>query len=195
MFRELFHVELPRTTKQQIDLGVDVPIRPAALDKSFQVGDLIFYIDRAEVPSHVVCYAGSGMITHSVSGRGVVIEPVRALWGRRVVARRLFRGGGEEGGELSAIPAAGPIVPQEIPCPPSVVAKPLEVRAYRTKPVDIKTLGDREICDFRALADALRAHAKGSPIAIQNANALEEHSKWLESIEALKGKFGADRDE
>ncbi len=191
MFRELFHAELPRTTKDQINLGHDVQVRPAALEKSFQVGDLIFYIDREGIPSHVVCFAGAGMITHSVSGRGVVIEPVRALWGRRIVARRLFPAGADEGGELGAIPAAGPIVPQEIPCPPSIVAKPLEVRQYKSHAVDIKALGDREICEFRALADALRRQAGGSPIAKKNADALEEHSKWLESIDALKGFFDA----
>jgi hypothetical protein len=191
MFRELFHAELPRTTKGQIDVGMEIPINPSALEKSFRPGDLIFYIDREGVPNHVVTYLGAGQITQSVSGRGVVIDPLRIIWGRRIYARRLLTGSGDDSGSVNAIPAAGPIVPIEIPCPPSVKAKAVEVKRYKTKPIDdIKAFGERDICDFRALADAVEG---GGDVGRSNAMKLRQHAVWLESIEALKGMLGTDQ--
>lgn len=191
MFRETFRIDLPRTTKQQINLGKNVRILPTALEQSFRSGDLVFYIDPAGVPNHVVVYVGSGQITQSVSGQGVVIDPLKVLWGRRIVVRRVLpqvSGGDDDLSGMAAIPAAGPIVPQAIPCPPSVVAVPSEVRRFQRQPIeDMKGFGTREICDFRALARALRAHP--SPTAIANASRLEAHAVWLESIDALKGSL------
>lgn len=188
MYRRLFNVELPRTTRQQIRLGVDLSINKTSPGDGLEPGDLIFYIDRAGVPNHVVVYMGSNMITHSVSGRGVVIEPIRKVFGRRIVARRLLVPS-KDGAGFGPIPPAGPIVPLEIPCPPSYVAKRHEVRRYSRQPIgDLKKLADRDICDFRALADAL--HGRGTAVAEENARKLDAHALWLESIEALKGTIG-----
>lgn len=193
MFRDLFGVELPRTTRQQIELGLDVAIQPSAIEKSFQTGDLIFYIDREGIPNHVVVYIGSGQLTHSVSGRGVVVDPLSQLWGRRIVGRRLFKRA--DGGERfagNAIPAAGPIVPREIPCPPSVTSNALEVRAYKSKPIeDIKPFGERQICELRALAAALRG--AGTPIASSNATQIEQVALFLEDIDSLKERIEKSR--
>lgn len=191
MYRELFRVELPRTTKQQVKLGIDLDFDPKNPDRTMKAGDLIFYIGRDGRPNHVVTYAGNNTITHSVSGRGVVIDPIRKVFGRRIVARRLLvpKDGSDDSAGFAAIPAAGPLVPKEIPCPPSIRARRAEVRRFSRSPItDWEAFGDRAICDFRALADALRS--KGGKAAASNARKLDAHAIWLESIEALKGEIG-----
>lgn len=188
MYRALFGVELPRTTKQQIDLGIDLPVSREKPERNWAPGDLIFFIDRAGVPSHVVVYMGHSQLTHSVSGRGVVIDGMKQLWGRRIVARRLLVPRPDDRGGYGPVPAAGPIIPHEVPCPPEVVARPLEVRRFKTRRIeDVTELGDRDICDYRALASALE-HT-GS-IGKDNADKLRAHAEWLERIDALKGEFG-----
>ena len=192
MYRDLFAVELPRTTRQQINLGVDITVNPRYLGRTLKPGDLIFYVDPTGTPNHVVVYVGSDRITHSVSGRGVVIDPLRKVYGRRIVARRLLvprTGGGGDFGGFEPVPAAGPIVPVDIPCPPSFTAKRREVRRWRQTPLtDMRRLGDRAICDFKALAGALRG--AGGAVATDNARRLDAHAEWLTHIEALKGSIG-----
>lgn len=193
MYRELFTVELPRTTRQQIDLGVDLPVDGRDPSRGLQPGDLIFYVDRTGTPNHVVVFAGNDTIVHSTSGRGVVIDPIRKIFGRRVVARRFLiprsgASGRDDSAGFAPIPAAGPIIPKEVPCPPSFRADRTELRKYVAKPLPgFDVLGEREICDFRALAEALRA--KGGPAAQANAEKLEAHAVWLESLEALKDEL------
>ncbi|MBK8014047.1 MAG: C40 family peptidase [Deltaproteobacteria bacterium] len=193
MYRRLFDVELPRTTKQQINLGVDLPVNPLDPSDGIQPGDVFFYVDRTGVPNHVVVYAGSNRITHSESGRGVVIDPIRKLWGRRVVARRFLvpaRDAGRQAREtFGPVPAAGPLKPREIPCPPSVRADKAEVRLYTDTPVpEMKALGEREICDYRVLANALRR--RPGSLAKSNAAKLESYAEWIENIESLKSEIG-----
>ena len=191
MYRDLFNVELPRTTRQQIRLGLDIPIDPKSPSRGLEPGDLIFYIDRDGVPNHVVVYAGGNMITHSVSGRGVVMDPIRKVFGRRIVGRRMLVPNDEDDdlAGFRPIPPAGPIVPLDIPCPPSIKAKRHEIRRFAGRPIgDLGKLGERDICDFRALAEGLRK--RGGKHAEQNAKKLEAHSEWLQSIEALKGEIG-----
>lgn len=191
MYRDLFAVELPRTTKQQVKLGIDLDFDPRRPDATLEPGDLIFYIGRDGRPNHVVTYAGNRTITHSVSGRGVVIDPIRKVFGRSVVARRLLvpKKGGDDTAGFAPIPAAGPLRPKEIPCPPDIRPKRREVRAFAREPIrDWEAFGDRAICDFRALAEALKK--RGGPVAQANAKKLEAHALWLDSIEALKGEIG-----
>jgi hypothetical protein len=186
MYREVFGVELPRTTKDQINLGMDLPVTADRPEKNWEPGDLILYVDRGGIPNHVVVYMGGSMLTHSVSGRGVVIDPMKQLWGRRIVARRLLVPGRGDRGGFGPIPAAGPIIPREVPCPPEVTARPLEVKRYKSKGIDIPALGAREICEFRALA---RAISDSGDVGRRNAAQLNAHAEWLESIDALKGEF------
>lgn len=196
MYRDLFGIELPRTTRQQIRLGRDITVNPRRLSDKLAPGDLIFYVDGFGTPSHVVIYAGAGKITHSVSGRGVVIDPIRRVYGRRIVARRLLiprrgGGGGPAGGAFLPVPPAGPVVSQEIPCPPSTPVKRAELRRFSRRailPDDFKKLGPRSICAFKALAGQLSA--ADTPIAKKNAAVLEQHAAWLDSIEALTGQLG-----
>ncbi len=192
MYRDLFHVELPRTTKQQIKLGRDIPINPRNLSDGLLPGDLIFYVDRLGIPNHVVVFMGSGLINHSVSRRGVVIDPIRKLFGRRVVARRLLVPSEDEGPggseAFAPIPPAGPIVPFEIPCPPSFRVKRTDLRRYTNKAIPpIREFGERELCEFKVLAEALEK--KGTAMSEKNAAKLREHVEWLNSLEAFKGSF------
>lgn len=187
MYRQVFGVELPRTTKDQINLGVDLPVTAERPERNWEPGDLILYVDRAGVPNHVVVYMGGAMLTQSVSGRGVVIDQMKELWGRRIVARRLLVPNSRDASGFGPIPAAGPIIPHEVLCPPSVEARPLEVKRYKTKPIDVRTLGERDICDYRALANAVN---DAGDVGKSNALALRAHAEWLESIDALKGEIG-----
>ncbi len=187
LYRTLFSLELPRTTRDQIGLGVDLDLDGRDLGRGLEPGDVIFYIDTLGVPNHVVVYAGRDTIAHSTSGRGVVIEPIARLRGRRVVARRfLFPGGGDRAdGGFRPIPPAGPIVPREVPCPADLRPRPGEPARYAREKVDVKRLiPGRDLCDFRALAEALRAN--GGPVATANAAALDDYVKWVQDIDSLQ---------
>ena len=193
MYRDLFHVELPRTTRQQIRLGI--PLRLNASDPSdgLHPGDLIFYIGSDTRPNHVVIYAGNRTITHSVSGRGVVIDPIRKVFGRKLAARRYLvpRAAGNDASGFEPLPPSGPLEVQELPCPPSYRARRHEVRRYLKQTLragDLRAMGERDICDFKALAQQLTE--QGGSVALKNARTLESHTEWLQSIEAFKGTLG-----
>ncbi len=193
MYRDLFNIEIPRTTNQQKNMGIPLSIDPTNPSKNLQPGDLIFYFKRStNYTTHVVMYAGNDTITHSQGGRGVVIDPLSKVFGRKIAARRLLvpkNGGSDDSDGFEPIQAAGPIRPVEVPCPPSIRAKRHEIRTYARKSiVDWKIFGDRAICDFRALAEGLRK--KGGAIAVGNAAKLDDHAIWLENIDALKGEIG-----
>lgn len=149
MFREVYNVELPRTTRDQINLGQDVAVDPRSLGKNFEPGDLFFYVDRLGVPNHVVTYIGDGRFAHSASGRGVVIDRENALWGRRIVGRRVLVPASKQSATSLAIPAYAPIRPTEIPCPPDVRADDVAIRDYWHRPLTAGDLPER----FRRLVD------------------------------------------
>ncbi len=188
MFRQVFGIELPRTTRTQIKLGQDVPIEPGRLGVGFEPGDLFFYVDPAGIPNHVVVYIGNGQFTHSASGRGVVVEGFKALWGRRLVGRRVLLPAREGSGQVyAAIPAAPSFTPTAVPCPPSVRPRPDEVRRYRTEALhlaEIKNLPERELCEWKALGEALRR--RGGPAGARSASVVDEYTSWIESIDSFK---------
>jgi hypothetical protein len=190
LYRELFGVELPRTTREQIGLGVELRLDPARLSAGLEPGDVIFYVDSLMIPNHVVVYAGRDQIAHSTSGRGVVFDPISKLYGRRVVARRMLipAAGSERGGagpRFAAIPPAGPIVPRELPCPPSFRPQRAEVERYARASLELKApFTARELCDFKVLAEALRR--VGGTEALANAEKLDAHVKWVQDIETLE---------
>lgn len=192
MFRRIYNVELPRTTSQQISLGVPIRIDRAQLGRGFEPGDLFFYVDSTGTPNHVVTYIGSGQFTHSASGRGVVIDGYNALWGRRIIARRVLvpAGAGDApGGAFEPIAPSGPLVAEEIPCPPSIRARAEEIRRFRVEPIgDLRPYASREICDWKALKSALLA--RPGPATQENAARIDRQIEWLESIEALKEQIG-----
>lgn len=183
MFRTVYNVELPRTTRDQINLGREVRIDFRDLGKNFEPGDLFFYVDSTGTPNHVVTYIGQGQFTHSAGGRGVVVDGWKALWGRRIVARRVLVPAREgSSADEGPIPALAAFRPQEVPCPPSIRARPEDVRRYRVEPLGA-ALANRELCEWRALKDALEA--KPGPVSAENAQRIAQQIEWLDSLEAL----------
>lgn len=91
IYRQVFRVDLPRATVDQIRLGVPFPINPENLREGLMPGDLLFFVSRDGHPRHVVLYLEDGLVTHSVSGRGVVIEPIESVAGRFIAPRRVIR--------------------------------------------------------------------------------------------------------
>lgn len=190
MYRTIYNVELPRTTKEQIDMGTDVRLDPRNLGKGFEPGDLFFYVDSVGVPNHVVTYIGGGQFTHSAGGRGVVVEGMKALWGRRIVGRRvLVPAAVGSRSDYGPIPAAGPIRAEEVPCPPSVRAVAEEVRRFRTEPLtDFGPYKNREICEWKALKQALLSRPGTASQA--NAAKIDQQIEWIERIDAVKEELG-----
>ena len=182
MYRELFRLELPRTTRGQIRVGVPIAVNPKDLESSLAPGDVVFFIDRKGWPTHIVVYMGRGQYARSTGGRGVVVGPLLQLAGRRIVARRYLvpRDGrkAEPDGDASDV--------AEIPCPP-VTPEASEVARYASEPVtDLEAFKGREICELRGLAAAL--YGADGPNGKKNARKLHAYAQWLEGIEAVGGK-------
>lgn len=196
MFRRLFDVELPRTTKGQIHLGRPIPLAKKDLTRGLVPGDLIFFVNAAGIPHHVVVYAGGGRITHSESGRGVVVDGISRVYGRRLVARRVVATGGRQQsrvgggtGGYTAIQPEGPAIPIEVPCPPQIRARRSDVHAL-TRSVDPDlgdALADRDLCELRALATALERSR--SPAAAQNAERVRALAAWQETLGQAKDQL------
>ena len=182
MYRDLFRIVLPRTTRGQIRVGVPIAVNPKDLESSLAPGDVVFFIDRQGWPTHIVVYMGHGQYTHSTGGRGVVVDPLPKLAGRRIVARRYLipRDGSKAGISGDASDVA------EIPCPP-VTPEASEVARYASEPVtDLEVFKGREICELRGLAAAL--YGADGPNGKKNARKLHAYAQWLEGIEAVGGK-------
>ncbi len=87
--REVYNIELPRTSIQQYGEGISVGRR------NLRRGDLLFFNFDRETVHHVGIYLGSGLFTHSTPGRGVVIEDFNQRVYQRafVGAKRIVTGG------------------------------------------------------------------------------------------------------
>lgn len=69
------HINLPRTSREQIESGEDVPI-----DK-LEVGDLVFFSSQGEIPSHVGLYIGNRQFLHAEKKAGrVIITDLKQPW-------------------------------------------------------------------------------------------------------------------
>lgn len=90
LYKDVFNVDLPRDTANQINVGEKIPSDGSDL----RIGDLFFYIDKkTNKTKHVVIYMGNNKFTHSTSGRGVVIDGPEAIQPtkyRDIQARRVF---------------------------------------------------------------------------------------------------------
>ncbi len=83
LYRDVFGVDIPRTTRTQVMTGVEVS--PSEL----QPGDLVFFHPRDDL-RHVGVYVGRGEFAHVSSSQGVTISQLnRPYWRKRYwTARR-----------------------------------------------------------------------------------------------------------
>lgn len=64
-YRELFGIELPRTTSGQRGVGIVVSY------EQLRIGDLVFFTPKS-APNHVGIYIGDGLFIHVSSSKGVI---------------------------------------------------------------------------------------------------------------------------
>lgn len=85
LYKELFHVQLPRTTRQQVKQGVAVE------KKRLQAGDLIFFRP-PQKGGHVGIYLGKGQFLHTSARRGVMVSHLSEKYWRNSywTARRVL---------------------------------------------------------------------------------------------------------
>ena len=84
-------IELPRTSKTQYEVGVDVK------KEDLQPGDLVFFNTLGNGVSHVGIYYGDGKFIHSQSYKGVSITDINdpKYWGARYVGAKRVANIGE----------------------------------------------------------------------------------------------------
>jgi cell wall-associated NlpC family hydrolase len=81
------HIELPRSSREQIRSGEGVP-----MDK-VEMGDLVFFSDRGKIPTHVGVYVGNNQFLHAEKRAGhVIITDLNQPWyaKRLLGARRVM---------------------------------------------------------------------------------------------------------
>jgi len=78
-------IELPRSSKQQIEVGTSIPKSQAV------AGDLLFFRDSEDpsVPSHVAIYTGNGTMLHATASKGVTFTDIDdSYWSKRYMGTR-----------------------------------------------------------------------------------------------------------
>jgi cell wall-associated NlpC family hydrolase len=114
IFRE-HGIELPRTSRQQAQVGQVVPRGLSALE----VGDLMFFASNGSRIDHIAIYAGGNQILHSSSSGGGVgyddLSSKRGSWfvSHHVATRRVIEDGQSLVGPLTA--ALRALVPLDPP--------------------------------------------------------------------------------
>ena len=81
-----FHVELPRTSREQFHFGESVAI------DNLQSGDLLFFSTDGVTPNHVGIYIGESQFVHAEKKAGqVIITKLNQPWyaARLIGARRV----------------------------------------------------------------------------------------------------------
>lgn len=66
IYRDIFNIDLPRTTKDQVHVGISVP------DAYLRAGDLVFFRESAD-SRHVGIYLRNRMFIHASKSRGGVV--------------------------------------------------------------------------------------------------------------------------
>jgi len=87
VYRDVFKVDLPRTTKAQVRRGRPIPF------KKLQAGDLVFF-KPPTYPRHVGIYLGGSEFVHASKNKGVTLSKIDpTYWGKYYwTARRILRG-------------------------------------------------------------------------------------------------------
>jgi len=88
VYHNLFRINLPRTTKEQVRLGVPVVFQ------DMRVGDLVFFRP-PDYPRHVGIYLREGQFVHASKSQGVIISSIDPIYWKRHfwTARRILTGG------------------------------------------------------------------------------------------------------
>jgi cell wall-associated NlpC family hydrolase len=69
------HIELPRTSREQIEIGEKVP-----MDR-LETGDLVFFSSMGDRPTHVGVYIGNHQFLHAEKKAGrVIITDLNQPW-------------------------------------------------------------------------------------------------------------------
>jgi peptidoglycan DL-endopeptidase LytE len=80
------HIELPRSAREQIQLGKEIPV------DQLEMGDLVFFSTEGETPNHVGIYVGNNRFLHEEQKAGrVIVTDLNQRWyaKRFLVARRI----------------------------------------------------------------------------------------------------------
>jgi cell wall-associated NlpC family hydrolase len=85
VYEDVFNIELPRTTKAQVNQGRPIPF------KNLQAGDLVFF-QPPSYPRHVGIYIGGSEFVHASKSKGVTLSKIdETYWGRYYwTARRIL---------------------------------------------------------------------------------------------------------
>lgn len=85
VYRDVFNLELPRTTGEQVKLGKPVPF------KELQAGDLVFF-KPPTYPRHVGIFLSQSEFVHASKQKGVTVSRITAqYWGKYYwTARRIL---------------------------------------------------------------------------------------------------------
>ncbi len=74
IYSDVFQVSLPRTTKEQMQLGIEIQL------ENIKLGDLIFFNTSNEVPSHVGIYIEDNLFAHASVSFGVTISSLESSY-------------------------------------------------------------------------------------------------------------------
>ena len=85
VYKDVFNVDLPRTTKAQVKQGHSIPF------KQLRAGDLVFF-QPPTYPRHVGIYLGESEFVHASKSKGVILSKIdQYYWGRYYwTARRIL---------------------------------------------------------------------------------------------------------
>ena len=85
VYKDVFNVDLPRTTKAQVRRGRSIPFR------DLQAGDLVFF-QPPSYPRHVGIYLGGSEFVHASKNKGVTVSRIdKYYWGKYYwTARRIL---------------------------------------------------------------------------------------------------------
>src|SRR4029077_19603684 len=83
------HVELPRTSREQIQSGKDVPM------EKLEAGDLVFFSSDGGTPDHVGVYMGNHQFLHAEkrAGRVIITDLSQPWYAKRFLRARRVVGG------------------------------------------------------------------------------------------------------